>query len=91
MAFNTINGPKDSDSQILGDIYVKFNGTVRSTSCIRVPNDADDPFAIHPDVVKKNEERTQPTSAPEHGKIAEDYSSHCDARGCSCLPNQITP
>ena len=54
VAFNLVNSPKDSGLQTLGDIFMVCNGTVRPASFSVVPNDLDDPFSIHPDVVKKN-------------------------------------
>ena len=60
VAFNLVNSPKDSGLQTLGDIFMVYNGTVRPASFSVVPNDLDDPFSIHPDVVKKNEGRLNP-------------------------------
>jgi len=58
--FNLISSPKDSSLQTLGDIFMVYNGTVSPASFSLVPNDPDDPLAIHPDVVKKNEGRLNP-------------------------------
>jgi len=60
VAFNLINVPKDSKLQTLGDVFMVYNGTARPASFSVVPNDVDNPFDIHRDVVLKNEGRLNP-------------------------------